>query len=88
MLNREEYKAFKTMFLRRLIVGLLVAMAATIIFVAVFAHIQNVEMGAHGWLAMIIGIVFSFALGGLLTAVMVLGRRAGGDEAAGEIDWE
>ena len=88
MMDRKEYLTFKKMFLRRLALGLVITAALTILLVGLYAHIQGVAMGAHGWIAMIIGVVFSFALGGALTAVMVLGRRAGGDEAAGEIDWE
>lgn len=88
MLSREEYQAFKSKFLRQLFIGLVITTILTIVLVGLFAYFQGVEMGAHGWIAMIVGIVLSFALGGTLTAVMVLGRRAGGDEAAGEIDWE
>lgn len=88
MLNREEYEAFKSKFLRQLFIGLVIVTLITIALIGLFAYSSGVAMGPHGWIAMIIGIVLSFALGGTLTAVMVLGRRAGGDEAAGEIDWE
>ena len=88
MLNRDEYQAFKRMFLRRLVLGLSVITVLMIVLVGAFARMEGVALGPHGWFAMIIGIVVSFALGGTLTAVMVLGRRAGGDEAAGQIDWE
>ena len=88
MLKPAEYRAFKAQFLRRLKIGLILTSVIMIALVGIYAHVSEVEMSAHGWIAMCIGIVLSFALGGALTAVMVLGRRSGGDEAAGRIDWE
>ena len=79
---------FKERFLRQLGIGLLIVAVITIVVVSLFANAQGVEMGPHGWFAMIVGIIVSYGIGGLLTAVMVLGRRAGGDEAASEIEWE
>ena len=88
MMKRAEYEAFKSKFLKQLFIGLVIVTIVTMVLVGLFAYSQGAKMGPHGWFAMMIGIVISYALGGTLTAVMVLGRRAGGDEAAGEIDWE
>lgn len=88
MKNRAEYEAFKAQFLRRLTIGLIITAALMMAFGGAYAYFSSSNMGVHGWIAMCVGIIFSFALAGVLTAVMVLGRRAGGDESAGEIDWE
>lgn len=88
MLDKAEYRAFKAQFLRRLAIGLFFTAVAMIAIIATYIQIEGIKMSAHGWVAFCIGIVLSLGLGGALTAVMVLGRRAGGDEAAGKIDWE
>lgn len=88
MLDPAEYRAFKAQFLRRLTIGLILTSLIMIALVGVYAHFSGVKMSAHGWIAMCIGIVLSFTLGGALTALMVLSRRAGADEAGGNIDWD
>lgn len=88
MSDNPEYDAFKPWFLKRLAAGLFVAAVLMLAFGAAYTHFSGVTMGMHGWVAMTIGIFVSFAIAGTLTAVMVLGRRNGGDEAAGGIDWE
>lgn len=88
MSDRAKYEEFKSKFIGRLTLGMTVAGILMLVFAAVYTNITGVDMGTHGWMAMIVGTVISFAIAGLLTAVMVLGRRSGGDEAAGEIEWE
>ena len=88
MKDRAKYEAFKSRFLRQLAIGLILSAVLMMAFGGLYAYLSGSNMGAHGWIAMCIGIVLSFALAGVLTAVMVLGRRAGMDEAAGEVDWE
>ncbi|BDX00154.1 hypothetical protein [Maricaulis maris] len=53
----------------------------------VFGMIQlaDVTMSMHGWIALGLGVVFSVALGGTLTTVLVISRRRGFDEAAHEV---
>lgn len=88
MVELKNYEAFKAKFLRQLIIGMTIAAILMLTFGGVYAHLSGARMGVHGWIAMCIGTIISFAIAGTLTAVMVLGRRSGGDEAAGEIDWE
>lgn len=88
MSGQADEKIFKAMFLRRLTIGLILTAAVMIAFGGAYAHYSDSNMGLHGWIAMCIGTVLSFALAGVLTAIMVLGRRAGGDEVAGRVDWE
>lgn len=88
MKNQAEYEAFKAKFLRQLTIGLVITAILMMAFGGAYAYFTKSNMGVHGWIAMCVGIILSFALAGLLTAIMVLGRRAGGDESAGEIDWE
>ena len=88
MKNRAEYGAFKKQFVRRLTLGLVFGAVLMMAFGGIYAFASSSNMGVHGWIAMCVGIIVSFALAGVLTAVMVLGRRAGLDESAGEIDWE
>lgn len=79
---------FRARFLRRLTLGMTFAALCMLAFGGAYAHFSHSNMGLHGWVAMAVGTVISFTLAGVLTAVMVLGRRGGADEAAGEIDWE
>lgn len=88
MLDRAEYEAFKAKFLKRLAIGLVVTAMLMIAAIGAITYFSGIAMSGHGWAAMCIGIILSLALGGGLTSIMVLGRRAGGDEAAGKIDWE
>jgi len=88
MAEKVSYEVFKARFLRRLMLGMFVAAILMLAFGGAYTHFSGVSMSMHGWIAMAIGTFISFAIAGVLTAVMVLGRRSGGDEAAGEIDWE
>lgn len=88
MKDRSGYEAFKAKFVRRLAIGMTILAILMMAFGGIYALATDSNMGVHGWIAMCIGIILSFILAGVLTAVMVLGRRAGMDEAAGEIDWE
>lgn len=42
-------------------------------------------MSDHGWIALALGVGFSVVVGGALTAVLVIGRRRGFDEAAHDV---
>lgn len=88
MENKADYEAFKAKFIKRLTLAIVVVAVLMMAFGGGYAYLTDSNMGVHGWIAMCIGIIISFVIAGALTAVMVLGRRAGGDEAAGEIDWE
>jgi len=88
MPDMKNYDEFKAKFIRRLVLGMIVAAALMLAFAAIYTRSSGIEMSGHGWIAMIVGTVISFAIAGTLTAVMVLGRRSGGDEAAGDIEWE
>ncbi len=57
---------------------------ATIVMVAIMTSAMGVAMSLHGWIALIIGTIMSFALGLGLTAILVWGRRNGFDEGAHE----
>jgi hypothetical protein len=66
-------------------IALLVGMGALLIFAIVYAwriwvRLSNVEMGFHGWTAMILGVVFSLALGGGLMFLVFYSSRKGYDE--------
>ncbi|MEO0981612.1 MAG: hypothetical protein AAFX03_03050 [Pseudomonadota bacterium] len=60
------------------------ACAATIGLIAVATAAMGATMSIHGWAALIIGAVLSFAVGLSLSALLVWGRRNGYDEGAHE----
>ena len=60
----------------------IIAIGAFVIFGMI--RLSGVTMGLHGWIALGLGCVFSIALGGTLTTVLVISRRRGFDEAAYE----
>ena len=45
-------------------------------------RLAGVEMSVHGWIALGLGTAVSLVLGGTLSAVLVISRRRGFDEAA------
>jgi hypothetical protein len=65
----------------RIGIALLIGMGAVLIFAIVYAwqfwaRLSNVEMGVHGWAALILGVVFSLALGvGLMFLIFYSNRR-------------
>lgn len=54
--------------------------AAFVIFGMV--KLSGVDMTMHGWIALGLGSTVSLALGGVLSAVLIISRRRGFDEAA------
>lgn len=79
---------FKTKFIRRLTLAGIAATAAMMLFAFIYVKTSGIGMGAHGWVALFVGTVLSFLLSGILTTVLVFGRRNGTDDAATEIEWE
>lgn len=67
----------------------LVVLAAIVIcaaFIFLIAHqLPSAEMGAHGWVALVLGTVLSLTVGGGLCAILVISRRRGYDEAAHDL---
>ncbi|WP_375284359.1 hypothetical protein [Marinicauda pacifica] len=47
--------------------------------------LPTVEMGAHGWVALVLGTVLSLIVGGGLSAILVISRRRGFDEGAHDL---
>ncbi|WP_192900953.1 hypothetical protein [Marinicauda algicola] len=64
----------------------LAGVAISVVFL-VFAGklLPAVEMGVHGWAALVLGTALSFLVGGGLSAILVIGRRRGYDEAAHDL---
>ena len=80
----------KPSFAAKLIGGLAVgAVIATCVVMGLVWLLSRSSMGAdmsgHGWVALLAGTVVSFIVAGVLTTVLVLGRRNGFDEGAHEI---
>ncbi|MBM3545674.1 MAG: hypothetical protein FJX54_01875 [Alphaproteobacteria bacterium] len=44
-----------------------------------------VSIGVHGWIALILGVVFSLAVGGGLMALVFISSRRGHDEAVHDV---
>ena len=83
----------KPSFAAKLIGGLAVgAVIATFVVMGMVWLLSRSSMGAdmssHGWVALLAGTVVSFIVAGVLTTVLVLGRRNGFDEGAHEIVWD
>ncbi len=59
------------------------AVLACVLYLA-FGYVQlpEVSMGMHGWIALGLGIVLSVIVGGGLSAILIISRRRGYDEAA------
>lgn len=66
------------------IVGILIALLILVIVwaVSVWTASADVEMGKHGWIALILGTTFSLVIGCGLMALMFYSSRSGFDEAA------
>lgn len=61
-----------------------IAICAAFIFL-MLRQLPSAEMGAHGWVALVLGTVLSFVVGGGLSAILVVSRRRGYDEAAHDL---
>ncbi|MEQ8322336.1 MAG: hypothetical protein RH946_18890 [Rhodospirillales bacterium] len=77
----------------KLIGGLAVgAVIATITVMGLVWAFSKSSMGAdmsdHGWIALLAGTMVSFLVAGVLSTVLILGRRNGFDEGAHEIVWD
>lgn len=81
-------KDFTGTFIRRLSLAAIIATAGVMLTALIYVKTTGIDMGAHGWIALLVGTVISFAVSGVLTTVLVMGRRNGTDEAATEIEWE
>lgn len=46
------------------------------------AGLDSVSIGVHGWIALILGVIFSLAVGGGLMALVFISSRQGYDEKA------
>jgi hypothetical protein len=44
-----------------------------------------VSIGVHGWVALVLGVVFSLAVGGGLMALVFVSSRRGHDEAVHDV---
>lgn len=57
--------------------------ATTAVGVYLWTSLEGVEMSGHGWAAMILGILFSLALGvGLMALVFISNRRGYDDQVS------
>jgi hypothetical protein len=66
------------------LIGLLVACGAVAAWV--WRELGTVEIGLHGWIALGLGALLTFALGAGLMALMFYSARRGYDERAHEAD--
>ena len=63
------------------LLGLLAACTAVAVYL--WTSMEGVEMSAHGWVAMILGIIFTFGLGvGLMALVFISNKRGYDDEVS------
>ncbi len=49
------------------------------------AGLDSVSIGVHGWIALILGVIFSLAVGGGLMALVFISSRRGHDEAVHDV---
>tara|TARA_R110001599_G_scaffold101944_4_gene260476 strand:- start:574 stop:855 length:282 start_codon:yes stop_codon:yes gene_type:complete len=69
--------------------GAIVATIAVMGLVWLFSRSSmGSDMSGHGWTALLAGTVVSFIVAGVLSTVLILGRRNGFDEGAHEIVWD
>jgi len=66
-------------------IALLVFMGALLVYAIIYAwqfwvRLANVDIGVHGWIAMILGVVMSLALGIGLMFLVFFSNRKGYDE--------
>ena len=65
-----------------LLVALVVAIAGIWFLLEGGLLVGAIEMSTHGWIALGLGMGVSIVLGGGLTAILILSRRNGYDDAA------
>lgn len=81
--------SFTTKLIGGLAVGAVVATCTVMGLVWLFSRSSmGADMSDHGWIALLSGTIVSFLVAGVLTTVLVLGRRNGFDEGAHEIVWD
>ena len=73
--------------MNRNVFGMTFVVLATIAICSVFLlfalrHMPSAELGAHGWVALVLGTLLSLIIGGGLSAILIISRRRGYDEAA------
>ena len=68
------------------LIGLVVLVCAGLVAYLVlgYADLPVIHMSGHGWFALGLGVGFSILLGGVLSTVLIIGRRRGFDESAHE----
>ena len=71
--------------LATLLTAALILAGCTAFLVWGLNNLPNLHMGIHGWIALVLGTVLSLVLGGGLSAVLVISRRRGFDEAAHQV---
>lgn len=64
-------------------VGTLAICVYALIFIG--RQIPAVEMGVHGWVALVLGTIVSLIVGGGLAAILVISRRRGFDDGAHDL---
>jgi len=80
---------FATKLIGGLAVGAIVATCTVMGLVFLFSRSSmGADMTSHGWIALLSGTVVSFLVAGILSTVLILGRRNGFDEGAHEIVWD
>ncbi len=67
-----------------LVAGFLIATVLLVYVIGLMNEYMGADMSAHGWAALVAGVVASFIVGGGLTGILVWSRRNGYDEAAHE----
>ena len=70
------------------ILGGIGTLVATIVWTIRLNFDGGTQMSAHGWAAMIAGILISLIVGGALSFILVWSRRNGFDENAHQVIWQ
>jgi ABC-type multidrug transport system permease subunit len=67
-----------------LITAALIVAACTAFLIWGLNSMPDLEMGVHGWVALVLGTLLSVVVGGGLAAILIISRRRGYDEMAHE----
>lgn len=67
-----------------LVTAALIIAACSAFLVWGLGSLPSLEMGVHGWVALVLGTLLSVVVGGGLAAILIISRRRGYDEAAHE----
>lgn len=51
----------------------------------ILAGLDSVSIGVHGWIALVLGVIFSLAVGGGLMALVFISSRRGHDEKVHDV---